>query len=324
MKDILKPQEIDIQELGKTSSGAVNHARVSLYPLEKGYADTLGTAFRRILLSSLSGCAVVSAKIDGVLHEYDKVDGVQEDVLDILLNLKGIRFILHDTDSVVLHLNKNKAGSIKASDIASDASVEIVNPDHVIANLTADLPLHIELIVERGRGYLKADISNAEQSMIGTLPLDASFSPVEKVFYDVEQARVEQRTDLDKLVIDLKTDGTITPENAIRDAASILQGQLSYFADLQSPKMYQDTQQEEKIDPMFMVLIDDLELTVRSTNCLKSQGIQYLGDLVTCNELDLLKTPNLGKKSLTEIRKLLSEKNLSLGMKVKNWSIQEK
>ena len=269
MKDILRPQEIDIQELGKTSSGAVNHARVSLYPLEKGYADTLGTAFRRILISSLSGCAVVSAKIEGVLHEYDKVEGVQEDVLDILLNLKGIRFILHDTDSVVLHLNKNKAGIIKASDITSDASAEIVNPEHVIAHLNSDVPINIELIVQRGRGYLKADISNEEQDMIGKLPLDASFSPVEKVFYDVEQARVEQRTDLDKLVIDLKTDGTIAPEDAIREAASILQGQLSYFADLQSPKMYQDTQKEEKIDPMFMVLIDDLELTVRSTNCLK-------------------------------------------------------
>jgi DNA-directed RNA polymerase subunit alpha len=320
MENLLVPQNIDIEEIGHTSIGVVNHAKVSLYPLEKGFADTLGTAFRRVLLSSLSGCAVVSVKIEGVLHEYDRIDGVKEDVLDIILNLKNLCVLLHDADRVEITLSKNKAGLVTAKDIKVDDSVEIVNPDLVIATLNADVSFNMELIIERGRGYVKVvnDVESGENS-IGILPLDASFTPVDKVYYDVEPARVEQRTDLDKLVIDLKTDGTVSPEDAIRRAATILQGQLAYFADLYSPALQQDKVEEEKVDAVYMTPIDDLELTVRSTNCLKGQDIYYLGDLVTCAELDLLKTPNLGKKSLTEIKEILSSRGLTLGMKLKNW-----
>ena len=316
VNEFLTPRHIDVTELGPT------HAKVVLEPLERGFGHTLGNALRRILLSSMPGCAVVEVEIDGVLHEYSALEGVQEDVIEILLNLKGIAVVMHGKDQAVLTLNKKGSGVVTAGDIQVDHEVEIKNPDHVIAHVTGDAELNIKLTVARGRGYQPADARNNDEEetrAIGRLQLDASYSPVKRLAYTVESARVEQRTDLDKLVLDLETDGTIDPEEAIRRAATILQQQLAVFVDLEGEKEAEPEQKEEEIDPVLLRPVDDLELTVRSANCLKAENIYYIGDLIQRTEVELLKTPNLGKKSLTEIKDILASRGLSLGMRLENW-----
>ncbi len=317
VNEFLSPRHIDVQEISNT------RAKVTLEPLERGFGHTLGNALRRILLSSMPGCAITEVEIDGVLHEYSTIEGVQEDVIEILLNLKGVAVTLHNNDEAVLTINKTGPGAVTAGDIQVNQDVEIANPEHVIANLTSGATLNMRLTVTRGRGYVPADSRNSEEDetrAIGRLQLDASYSPVLRVSYAVESARVEQRTDLDKLVIDIESNGTIDPEECIRRAATILQQQLAVFVDLEDAgEQAKAEPNEPEIDPVLLRPVDDLELTVRSANCLKAEQIYYIGDLIQRTEVELLKTPNLGKKSLTEIKDVLASKGLSLGMRLENW-----
>ena len=316
VNDFLTPRSIAINAISPT------HAKVVLEPLERGFGHTLGTALRRILLSSMHGAAITEVEIDGVQHEYSSVEGVQEDVINILLNLKGVALRLNDRGEANLELAKKGPGVVTAGDIQRDHSVEIVNPDHVICTITGDTELKMKLKVSSGRGYVPADARVSEDDEtrgIGRLQIDASYSPVMRVAYVVEAARVEQRTDLDKLVIDLETNGTIDPEDAIRSAATILQQQIAVFVDLEQDRKPEPKQEREEVDPILLRPVDDLELTVRSANCLKAENIYYIGDLVQRTEVELLKTPNLGKKSLTEIKDVLASKGLSLGMRLESW-----
>jgi len=297
-----------------------SHAKIVLEPLERGFGHTLGNALRRILLSSIPGCAIVEVEIEGVPHEYESIEGVQQDVVDILLNLKGVAIRMHNKVESTLQLKKSSAGPVTAGDIAVDHDVEIVNPDHIIAELNEGASLDMTLKVWKGRGYQPAAVRrNADERPIGSLLLDASFSPIKRVAYTVESARVEQRTDLDKLVIDLETNGTVDPEDTIRAAARILQQQLSVFVDLEGESVSSPEPMVTKIDPILLLPVDDLELTVRSANCLKAENIHYIGDLIQKTEVELLKTPNLGKKSLTEIKDVLGSHGLSLGMRLEDW-----
>ncbi|GAB6043048.1 DNA-directed RNA polymerase subunit alpha [Endothiovibrio diazotrophicus] len=315
-KDLLKPRVVDVQVIND------RHAKVTLEPLERGFGHTLGNALRRVLLSSVPGCAVVEVEIEGVLHEYTSIEGVQEDVIDILLNLKGLSIRMHARDSASLKLSKKGPGPVTAADITVDHDVEIVNPDYVIANLTKGGELNMSLKIERGRGYQPATVRaerEEEERPIGRLLVDASFSPVHRVTYTVERARVEQRTDLDKLIVDIETNGSVDPEGAMRTAARILMDQLSVFVDLQGDEVVAVEHKEAEIDPILLRPVDDLELTVRSANCLKAESIYYIGDLIQRTEVELLKTPNLGKKSLTEIKDVLAAHGLALGMKLDSW-----
>ena len=314
--DFLTPQVIQVDEFDSC------HSRVVLEPLERGFGHTLGNALRRILLSSMPGCAIEEVEIDGVVHEYSTIEGVREDVIEILLNLKGVAIVLNNKDEVVLSLNKKGSGVVTAGDITVDHDVEVINPDHVIANLNSNGEINMHLTVRKGRGYSPADSrvqDDDETRSVGKLLLDASYSPVTRISYSVENARVEQRTDLDKLIIDLETNGTIEPEEAIRRAATILQHQLAVFVDLQSQIIAEPEEREDEIDPILLRPVDDLELTVRSANCLKAEDIYYIGDLIQRTEVELLKTPNLGKKSLTEIKDVLATRGLSLGLRLENW-----
>ncbi|EKD54603.1 MAG: hypothetical protein ACD_60C00063G0008 [uncultured bacterium] len=299
------------------------HAKVTLEPLERGFGHTLGTTLRRILLSSMPGAAIIETKIDGVLHEYGTIPGVQEDVVEILLNLKNVAIKLHGREEVTLTLKKSGAGPVLAGDIEQEHDVEIVNPDQVIAHLNEGGAINMTLRVVLGRGYqtasIRSKLKEEGKASIGVLHLDASFSPVRRVAYTVESARVEQRTDLDKLVIDLETNGTLDPEEAIRRSATILQQQLSPFVDLKSSPVTKELGDQQSVNPIYTRPVDDLELTVRSANCLKAESIYFIGDLIQRTETDLLKTPNLGKKSLTEIKNVLSSHGLSLGMHLDNW-----
>lgn len=316
VNELLTPRNIDVTELAPT------RAKVVLEPLERGFGHTLGNALRRILLSSMPGSAVVEAEIDGVEHEYSAIEGVQEDVVEILLNLKNVAVIMHGKDQVTLSLTKQGPGVITAGDIQLEHDVEIVNPELVLANINNDKTLSMRLTIARGRGYEPADSRHQDEEetrTIGRLQLDASYSPVRRVAYKVESARVEQRTDLDKLILDLETNGTLEPEDAIRRAATILQQQLAVFVDLEGEKQAEPEEKEEQIDPILLRPVDDLELTVRSANCLKAENIYYIGDLIQRTEVELLKTPNLGKKSLTEIKDVLASRGLSLGMRLENW-----
>ena len=314
---VLRPRGPNIERLGP------NRAKVVIEPLERGYGHTLGNALRRVLLSSIPGFAVTEVEIDGVLHEYTTVEGLQEDVLEVLLNLKDVAIRMHNVDQTVLTLEVKGPGVVKAGDIRVDHNVEIVNPDHVICHLTKDTALNMRLKIERGFGYQPAALRrrpDEETRAIGRLLLDASFSPVRQVAYDVESARVEQRTDLDKLVLHIETNGTIDAEEAVRTAADILTDQLSVFGDFTQRERNSSKQiGAAGVDPVLLRPIDDLELTVRSANCLKAENIYYIGDLIQRTEVELLKTPNLGKKSLTEIKEVLAQRGLSLGMKLENW-----
>ena len=313
--NLLKPRIIEIQSLGQF------HAKVTMEPFERGYGHTLGNALRRILLSSMPGFAPTEVNISGVLHEYSTIDGVQEDVVDLLLNLKGIVLKLHNREEAVLNLRKQGESVVTASDIEATHDVEIINPSHVIAHLAAGGKLDMQIKVEQGRGYIPATARAAakEGRSIGSILLDASFSPVRRVSYAVESARVEQRTDLDKLIMDVETNGVIEPIDAVRYSARVLMDQLSTFAEVQPTAATVEQPRTPQVDPILLRPVDDLELTVRSANCLKAESIHYIGDLIQRTEVELLKTPNLGKKSLTEIKEVLAARGLSLGMRLENW-----
>jgi len=316
IENMLKPKAVGVDEISP------NRARIALEPLERGFGHTLGNALRRVLLSSIPGCAIVEVEIDGVLHEYTAVEGLQEDIIEVLLNLKGVSLVMHERDEATLTLSKSGTGPVTAGDITTDHDVDVVNPDHVICNLTKDGSVNMQLKVARGVGYQPANqltIGDQESRPIGRLQLDASYCPVRRVSYSVEAARVEQRTNLDKLVLDIETNGTMDCEAAVKLAANILADQLSVFVDFKARTEAQVEETSQDIDPILLRPIDDLELTVRSANCLKAESILYIGDLVQRTEVELLKTPNLGKKSLTEIKDVLAQHELSLGMKLENW-----
>lgn len=312
--NLLKPRNVAIQRESPF------HALFALEPFERGFGHTLGNALRRILLSSIHGYAVTHIKLNDVLHEYARVDGVKEDVIDIIMNVKQVVFNVHGgKEEISLFIHKKGPAVIKASDIALPAGVEVINPDQLIAHVTGDVEFNLELKVQRGRGYCPHTSSIRETREIGLLPLDASYSPVRRVSYVVENARVEQRTDLDKLVIEIETNGAIDPEEALKKAASVLIDQMSVFHDVQENAVVPQKEQKAEVDPIFLKPIDDLELTVRSTNCLKNESIRLIGDLVQRTENELLKTPNLGRKSLNEIKQVLASHNLSLGTVLENW-----
>jgi len=319
LTDFLKPRIVDIETVSE------RRAKVSLEPLERGFGHTLGNALRRILLSSMNGCAIVDAEIENVLHEYSGIEGVQEDILEILLNLKEVALVMEDRDEAELVLNVKGPAIVTAGDIQLPHGVDCVNKDHVIAHLTDKAELSMVLKARSGRGYEPTstrDSAAGEDRPIGHLQLDASFSPVLRVAYSVEAARVEQRTDLDRLVIDVHTNGTIDPEDAIRRAATILQNQLEtfvYLVETTGEPEGGDEPEAPAIDPILLRPVDDLELTVRSANCLKAENIFLIGDLIQRTEVELLKTPNLGKKSLNEIKDVLATRGLSLGVRLEDW-----
>lgn len=314
---LLTPRFVDVNTNGDFST-------ISIEPLERGYGYTLGHSLRRILLSSIPGAAITDVKIDGVLHEYSTIEGVQEDVIEILLNLKGVAIIKHNDEPVVLKLSKSSAGVITAGDIQVNQDCEIANPDHVIATLSKSAKFEAELTVRTGRGYETSEQRKAAQdedadAEIGLMQIDASYSPILKVAYEVENARVEQRTDLDKLIFKLETNGTIDPEEVIKKAATELTQQMQVFVNLEEITAESYEEREPEVDPILLRPVDELELTVRSANCLKAEQIYYIGDLVLRSEVDLMKTPNLGKKSLTEIKDVLAQRGLTLGMHLENW-----
>jgi DNA-directed RNA polymerase subunit alpha len=317
--NLLKPRIIEVQNL----SGYA--ARITMEPFERGYGHTLGNALRRILLSSLTGYAPTEVIIEHVLHEYSTLAGVREDIVDLILNLKGVVLKVHGRDEVVLTLKKSHQaladGVVKASHIDLPHDVEIINPEHVLAHLEPGGSLDMQIKVQAGRGYQAANQRpvSAESKTVGCILLDASFSPVRRVGYLVEMARVEQRTDLDRLIIEIETNGAVDPEEAIREAARLLVDQLRVFADLEGTPVAVEQPKSPTIDPMLMRPVDDLELTVRSANCLKAENIYYIGDLIQRTETELLKTPNLGRKSLNEIKEVLASRGLTLGMKLENW-----
>jgi DNA-directed RNA polymerase subunit alpha len=319
LNNLLKPKTINVEQVG------VNRAKVTLEPFERGYGHTLGNALRRVLLSSMTGHAPTEVTIAGVVHEYSSIDGVQEDVVNILLNLKGVVFKLHNRDEVTLSLRKDGEGLVTAADIQTPHDVEIVNPEHLIATLSAGAKLDMQIKVEKGRGYVPGNLRRGDEASrsIGRIVLDASFSPIKRVSYTVESARVEQRTDLDKLVIEIETNGAIGPEEAVRASAKILVEQLAVFAQLEGVDLAgfdaPAQSRSQQFDPILLRPVDELELTVRSANCLKAENIYYIGDLIQRTENELLKTPNLGRKSLNEIKEVLASRGLTLGMKLENW-----
>ena len=318
--NLLKPKTINVEQLG------VNRAKVTLEPFERGYGHTLGNALRRVLLSSMVGHAATEVTIAGVLHEYSSIDGVQEDVVNILLNLKGVVFKLHNRDEVTLSLRKDGVGPVTAADIQTPHDVEIVNPEHVIVNLSQGGKIDMQIKVENGRGYVPGNqrrYGDESPKSIGRSVLDASFSPVKRVSYTVESARVEQRTDLDKLVLEIETNGAVSAEDAVRASAKILVEQLAVFAQLEGNELAAFDapvqRSSQQFDPILLRPVDELELTVRSANCLKAENIYYIGDLIQRTENELLKTPNLGRKSLNEIKEVLASRGLTLGMRLESW-----
>ncbi len=313
--NLLRPGSVEIQRFSD------NHVRVSIQPLERGFGHTLGNAMRRVLFSAMEGAAVVEAKIANVLHEYSTLEGVQEDVVDILLNLKGLAIRLYEKDSTMVRVHKKGKGVVTGADIQVEETVEIANKNHVIAHLSDRGELEMDLWIEKGRGYQPAVVrkEKKENQVVGSLLLDASFSPIKKVSYNVESTRVGDRTDLDKLILELETNGTVSAEELVSQAAITLHSQLNVFVNLEEIEITEQESAKNEIDELLMKPVEEVDLTVRSANCLKSEKIYYLGDLVVRSEIDLMRTPNLGKKSLTEIKNMLADFGLRLGMEVENW-----
>jgi len=311
--DLLVPTEIQVDDISPTLS------KVTLEPLERGFGHTLGNALRRILLSSMPGAAVTDVVIDGIAHEYSTIEGVREDVIDILLNIKDMPVKVIESDTAEIVLDVTGPCDVLASSFEVPGNVELVDQDFHVASIIDKVNLKMTLTVKTGRGYEPADLRDDEDRVVGGLKVDASYSPVKRVSYNVDNARFEKRTDLDKLLIELETDGTLDPKMAIEHAATIFQQQLSAFVDLDAIAEQEAKKDQNDFDPLLLRSIEELELTVRSTNCLKAESIFLIGDLIHRSEFDLLKTPNLGKKSLNEIKDVLASKNLSLGMTVENW-----
>lgn len=317
-QEFLTPKHIQVQQKSPTE------VQVVLEPLESGFGHTLGNALRRILLSSMPGAAITQVQIEGVLHEYSSLTGVQEDVIEILLNLKEVAVSLNTSSSAELTLDKEGPCQVTAGDFKLENDVELANPDMVIATLNKTGKLKITAQVEKGRGYQPADQRHSDEEETrtrGVLLLDATYSPIRRVAYRVDSARVEQRTDLDKLIMELETNGTIDPERAVRRAATILRDQASMFVELEGHEDPASGRRDMEVDPELLRPVDELELTVRSANCLKAENIHYVGDLIRRTEQELLKTPNLGKKSLTEIKDVLGTRGLSLGTQLENWPL---
>ena len=311
--DLLVPTEIQVENVSDTVS------KVTLEPLERGFGHTLGNALRRILLSSMPGAAVTDVVIDGISHEYSTIEGVREDVIDILLNLKDMPVKLIEGNEAELKLSVDGPCEVTSSSFEAPGNVELTDADHHVVSLVDKIKLNMSVFVRTGRGYEPADIRDDENNTVGGLKVDASFSPVKRVSYSVENARFEKRTDLDKLILELETDGTIDAKMAIEHSATIMQQQLAAFVDLEAIAEQEAKKEQNNFDPLLLRSIEELELTVRSTNCLKAESIFLIGDLIQRSEFDLLKTPNLGKKSLNEIKDVLASKGLSLGMVLDNW-----
>ena len=311
--DLLVPTEIQVDDISPTLS------KVTLEPLERGFGHTLGNALRRILLSSMPGAAVTDVVIDGISHEYSTIEGVREDVIDILLNIKDMPVKVIEGDTAEIVLDVTGPCEVLASSFEVPGNVELVDQDFHVASIIDKVNLKMTLTVKTGRGYEPADARNEEETAVGALKVDASFSPVRRVAYYVENARFEKRTDLDKLIVELETDGTLDPKKAIEHAATIMQQQLASFVDLDAIAEQEAKKDQNDFDPFLMRSIEELELTVRSTNCLKAESIFLIGDLLQRTEFDLLKTPNLGKKSLNEIKDVLASRGFSLGTTLENW-----
>ncbi|MFH0809478.1 MAG: DNA-directed RNA polymerase subunit alpha [Pseudomonadota bacterium] len=317
-RELMKPKKVDID----SDSHSLYYGKFVCEPLERGFGITIGNSLRRILLSSLQGAAITSVRIEGVSHEFSTVPGVVEDVTDIILNLKEVRLRMHSEETKILRIDAEGEGEVKAGDIIADPTVEIMNPDHHIALLSKDGRLRIEMTARTGRGYVAADRNKEEDQPIGVIPIDAIFSPVRKVNYAVGNARVGQKTDYDKLTLEVWTDGAVRPEDAVAYAAKILKDQVSIFINFEEeeePVERDDSAEEEKLNENLYRSVDELELSVRSANCLKNANIRFIGDLVQRSETEMLKTKNFGRKSLNEIKSILSEMNLHLGMKVEGF-----
>ena len=316
-KELIKPSKLDVQP----GADAARTATIVAGPLERGFGLTLGNALRRVLLSSLQGAAVTSVQIDGVLHEFSAIPGVREDVTDIVLNIKSLDIKLSAEGSKRLTLKGSGPGEVKAADIETGADVEIMNPDLVLCHLDKGAKLNMELTVENGKGYVPAVQNRPEESPIGLIPVDAVFSPVRKVTYKVDNSRVGQVTDHDKLSLEVATSGVVTPEDAVALAARILQDQLGLFINFDEPQaaLAEDREEELPFNKNLLRKVDELELSVRSANCLKNDNIIYIGDLVQKSETDMLRTPNFGRKSLNEIKEVLGQMSLHLGMEIPNW-----
>lgn len=314
---LLRPRVVSVKE------ESANKAEIVIEPLERGFGHTLGNAFRRLLLSSIPGYAITNVQIDGVAHEFSTIENVKEDVVEILLNLKGVAFSVkgREDESFEISLSKSGAGVVTAGDLQLTDGMSVADPNHVICHLAGNASINMNLTVKEGVGYQPANNSAADEESrsIGSLVLDASYSPVKRVSYEVENARVEQRTNLDKLILSIDTDGSITAESAVQMAARILIEQMAVFVDFEMSAPVEEESEEEKLNPILLKPIDELELTVRSANCLKAENIQYIGDLIQRTEVDLLKTPNLGKKSLNEIKAVLAEMGLNFGVRIDNW-----
>jgi len=314
-QDLIKPSKLDIQ-----NSKDERKAQIIVEPLERGFGITLGNALRRVLLSSLQGAAVTSIKIDGVLHEFSSIPGVREDVTDIVLNIKALNIRMHSPEKKRVRLQATGPGVITAGQIESDADVEIVDKDQVICTLDKGAKINMEMTVETGKGYVPASMNRPDEAPIGLIPIDALYSPVRKVTYRVENSRVGQVTDYDKLILSIETDGTATPENAVAFAARIIQDQLQLFINFVEVEEKKEASAEElKFDRNLLKKVDELELSVRSANCLKNDNIVYIGDLVRKTEAEMLRTPNFGRKSLNEIKEVLSGMNLRFGMDIPEW-----
>jgi len=315
---LIKPKGLEVEEETLTPA----HGRFHVEPLERGFGITIGNSLRRILLSSIQGAAITVVRIKGVLHEFSTIPGVREDVTDIILNIKEILVMLHSDGPETLRLKANKAGVVKARDIQPNANVEILNPDHPIATLSEDGDLEIELVVRQGKGYVPAERNREEGQSIGSIPIDALFSPIRKVNYSVSHARVGQVTDYDRLTLEVWTNGSVAPADAVGYAAKIMKDQMNVFIRFEEgeslPKP-QEVEETSKLNENLFRSVDELELSVRSANCLKNADIRYIGDLVQKTEAEMLKTKNFGRKSLNEIKEILAEMGLSLGMKLENW-----
>jgi len=316
-REMIKPKRIEI------SSITPSYGKFVCQPLERGFGITLGNALRRILLSSIHGAAIVSVRIDGVLHEFTAIPGVLEDVSEIVLNLKEVRLRMSDTLPRVIRIEAGGEGEVKAGDILSDGGVEVLNPEHHIASLSKGGRLNMTMTVKVGKGYVPAEMNKSEDDPVGTIPIDAVFSPIKRVNYVIGSARVGQRTDYDKLTLEVWTDGSVSPEDAVAYAAKILKEQVSVFINFEEepePQIEEPEEKEEKLNENLYRSVEELELSVRSANCLKNANIRYIGELVQRTEQEMLKTKNFGRKSLNEIKEVLTEMGLKLGMKLEGWS----
>ncbi len=324
-KDLIRPKRLEAEKETLTPF----YGKFTAEPFERGFGITIGNSLRRILLSSLQGAAITSVKIDGVLHEFSTIPGVKEDVTEIILNLKEVRLKLHTEGPKTIRVKTEGPKTLKAGDIQTGDAVEILNPDHYIATLSRDSKLSVEMTVKMGRGYIPAERNKEESQPIGTLPMDAIFSPIKKVNYTVTNARVGQITDYDKLTLEVWTDGSLSPEEAVAHAAKILKDQLSIFITFEEEEEEAEESAEEHVEPEklnenLFRSVDELELSVRSANCLKHANIKLIGDLVQKTEAEILATKNFGRKSLNEIKEILAEMGLSLGMKLESWPPKKK